>query len=107
MPFEIHEMHVKPDGFEVTFTEPADPKTAADPASYKMREFTYIYRSEYGSPEVDEKFATISKAVVSPDGKSVRLTLDALTKGDIHELHLDGVKSPDGRPCSIRSPTIR
>ncbi len=98
VPFEVQEMHAKPDGFEVTFTEPADLKTAADPASYTMREFTYIYRSEYGSPEVDEKFATINKAVVAPDGKSVRLTLDELTKGDIHELHLDGVKSPDGRP---------
>jgi hypothetical protein len=47
-------MRARPDGFELTFTHPVDAKTASDPASYKMREFTYIYRSKYGSPEVDE-----------------------------------------------------
>ena len=28
-PFEIHEMRAKPDGFEITFTEPVDPKTVS------------------------------------------------------------------------------
>ena len=39
VPFEIHEMQAKPDGFELTFTKPIDPKTAGDVASYKMRDF--------------------------------------------------------------------
>ena len=30
VPFEIHEMHARPDGFELTFTQPVDPKTAGD-----------------------------------------------------------------------------
>ncbi len=98
VPFEIHEMRAKPDGFEVTFTEPVDPKTAADPASYSMREFTYLYRSEYGGPEVDDVLPTITSVVLAPDKKSVRLTITPLTKGHIHELHLDGVKSAAGLP---------
>lgn len=98
VPFEVHEMHARPDGFEVTFTKPVDPKTASDPASYNVREFTYIYRSEYGSPEVDDVLPAITKITVAPDGQSVRLILDKLTKGDIHELHLDGVKSAEGQP---------
>ena len=40
----------------------------------------------------------VTKAVVSTDKKSVRLTLEKLTQGDIHELHFDGVRSADGRP---------
>ncbi len=98
VPFEIHEMHAKPDGFELTFTEPVDPKTASDPANYKWREFTYIYRAEYGSPEVDDIFPKVTKITVAPDNKSVRFTLDKLTKGDIHEVHVDGVRSADGKP---------
>jgi hypothetical protein len=29
---------------------------------------------------------------------SVRITLDKLVQGDIHELHLDGVKNASGEP---------
>lgn len=95
-PFEIHEMHAKPDGFEVTFTQSVDPATAANIASYTMRQFTYAYREEYGGDEVDEVIPKITAASVGADGKSVRLTVDSLIKGDIHELHLPGVKSADG-----------
>ncbi|QIF06065.1 hypothetical protein G5S37_13610 [Roseimicrobium sp. ORNL1] len=98
VPFEIHEMRAKPDGFELTFTEPVDPATARDPASYSLRAFTYIYQAEYGSPEVDEVLPKIIAAEVAKNGKSVRLRLSPLTKGHIHELHLDGVKSPSGQP---------
>ena len=98
MPFEIHEVHAKPDGFELTFTQPVDPKTAADPASYNLREFTYIYRAAYGSPEVDEVLPKLTKAEVGADKKSVHLVFDTLTKGHVHEIHLDGVKSAEGLP---------
>lgn len=98
VPFEIHEMRAKPDGFELTFTQPVDAKTAGDVASYSMREFTYAYREDYGGPEVDELIPKITAAKVSPDGKSVRLTITPLTQGDVHELHLDGVKNAEGQP---------
>jgi len=98
VPFEVHEMRAKPDGFEITFTEPVDPATASSPASYKARAFTYIYQGDYGSPEVDDVIPQITSAVVGADNKSVRLTFDKLTKGHIHELHLDGVKSAAGNP---------
>ena len=98
VPFEIHEMHAKPDGFELTFTGPVDPATAGNPTSYSLRAFTYIYQKEYGSPEVDEVLPKVTAAEVAKDGKSVRLRLSALTKGHIHELHLDGVKSSQGQP---------
>ena len=38
----------------------------------------------------------ITAAKVAADGKSVRLALSPLTKGHIHELHMDGVKSSNG-----------
>ncbi len=95
-PFEIHEMRAKPDGFELTFTQPADARAAGDVKSYTMREFTYAYREQYGGDEIDEILPQITSAKVAADGRSVRLIVTPLTKGHIHELHCEGVKSADG-----------
>ena len=89
-------MRVKPDGFELTFTKPVDPDTAGDPNSYKMTAYTYIYQSGYGSPEVDKSEPAITKATVAPGGKSVRLTVDKLVKGHVHDLDLAGIRSAEG-----------
>lgn len=97
-PFEVHEMRAKPDGFELTFTAPVDPQTAADPASYTLKSYTTIYQSSYGSPKVDETKPVIKSVKVSPDGRSARLTIDALVEGHVHELHLPGVRSAEGQP---------
>jgi glucose/arabinose dehydrogenase len=98
VPFEIHTMHARPDGFELTFTLPVDPKAAGDPDSYSMETYTYIYQSSYGSPEVDQTRPAITKATVAEDGRSVRLVLSELAEGHVHELHLDGVRGADGKP---------
>jgi len=95
-PFEILTMSAKPDGFTLTFTEPVDEKSAADPASYSMAAWTYIYQSDYGSPEVDQATPVIRAALVSPDKKSVRLTIDGLVRGHVHQLLAPGVKSASG-----------
>jgi len=96
-PFEIHEMRAQPDGFELTFTEPVDPATAGDPASYGFENYTYIYQSSYGSPEVDKESPPIESATVAADGRSVRLRVK-LTPGHVHELKLPGVRSASGEP---------
>lgn len=98
VPFEILEIHAEPDGFSLSFTEPIDPKTANDPKSYSMQTHTYIYQAEYGSPEVDRTTPTITKAVAAEDGKSVRLTVEGLQLGHVHELQLKGVLSTKGLP---------
>ena len=97
-PFEIHQMRAKPDGFELTFTQKVDPATAADPQSYKLSTYAYIYQSVYGSPEVDQTTPAITKIEIGPDQKTVRLAIDKLEEGHVHELHLDGVRSADGQP---------
>ena len=97
-PFEIYEMKLERDGFELTFTQPVDPATAGDVKSYSMRTYTYIYQASYGSPEVDHTKPAITKAEVSKDRKSVRLTVGPLQEGHVHELHADGVRSAQGLP---------
>ncbi|WP_145420961.1 hypothetical protein [Planctomycetes bacterium K23_9] len=98
MPFEVHEMRAKPDGFELTFTQSVDQESVTNLESYKLSTYTYIYQESYGSPEVDHTTPTITKAVAGADGKSVRLFVDGLQVGHVHELHSDGVRSSEGAP---------
>jgi len=91
-------MKAKPDGFELTFTQPVTVESASDIKSYSLPTYTYIYQKSYGSPEVDHVDCNITKAVVSPDRLSVRLFVDKLHEGHVHELHLDGVKSEQDKP---------
>ncbi|QDU40491.1 hypothetical protein Mal4_48490 [Maioricimonas rarisocia] len=98
VPFEILSMHAKPDGFELVFTQPVDPETAGDVASYTMETYTYVFQASYGSPEVDHTTPTIESATVSEDGMRVLLTIDGLQEGHVHELHSDGVRSANGLP---------
>jgi len=98
MPFEVLEMRVQPDGFELEFTQPADVDTLKDAASYTMQAYTYKYHKEYGSPEVDLVEPKLSVASVSADGTTVRLIVDPMTKGHVHELDLHGVRNADGFP---------
>ncbi len=95
-PFEMLNMKAKPDGFELTFTKPVDPQLATEPDSYSLSTYTYIYQKSYGSPEVDGTQAQIKEAIVSDDGLSVRLVIDGLQRGHVHELHLDGIQSRTG-----------
>ena len=96
VPFEVHEMRARPDGFELTFTKPVDRASAADPASYRMESYTYRLSQEYGGPEDDKVEVAITAAAVAADGLSVRLTIDPMRAGYVHELHLDGVRDATG-----------
>lgn len=97
-PFEVHEMRAVPEGFVLTFTQPVDAATVADVASYSLETYTYIYQASYGSPEVDQTTPVIKWAAVSADGMRVRLFVDGLQPGHVHELHLPGVRSSNNLP---------
>lgn len=98
MPFEIRTMRVRPSGFVLTFTKPVDPRTAGELSSYALETYTYIYREQYGSPEVDHTKPTIRSAQVSPDGLQVELVVDGLQLGHVHELHAEGLRAASGEP---------
>jgi glucose/arabinose dehydrogenase len=97
-PFEILTMSSRPDGFVLEFTHPVDPQTAADPASYRMSSYTYLYHETYGSPEIETKELKVAAATAAPDGKSVYLQVEGLREGYVHELHLPGVRSRNAEP---------
>jgi glucose/arabinose dehydrogenase len=95
--FAIREMQARSDGFELVFTEPVDPATAADPASYSMTSYTYLYSSAYGSDEIEAQSLRILSAAPGSDGCSVRLRVEGLRALFVHELHAQGLRSAAGR----------
>jgi hypothetical protein len=97
-PFEIQTMSLTKDGFELTFTQPLDPKTAGDAAAYAVQSHTYNYWSTYGSPEVDRRGETVRKVEVDAAGRKVRLSVDGLKPGRVFTLTLRDVKSAGGEP---------
>lgn len=94
-PFEMKSISVRDDGFVVTFTQPVNAKTAADPSSYGISTFTYNYYEHYGSPVVDQAPAMIHHATVSDDKLSVHLQVHGMRLGFIHQLVAAGVRSRD------------
>ncbi len=97
-PFEVKEINIRPDGFLLTFTLPVDPHVAADPANYAVTTYTHIYQAGYGSPEVDQTAPRVLKAVPSADGLTVRLTLEKIELGHIHDFDFAKVRSAQGAP---------
>ena len=98
VPFEVKTMRAQPDGFELEFTQPVNPQTAADLNAYAVTGFTYKYHHNYGSPVINKETCPVRRVVVSEDGLKVRLVVDGLRKGYIHELKAEGVRSETNKP---------
>ncbi len=92
-PFEIRAAKAMPDGFVLEFTSPVKKETAEDPESYEISGFDYLYHMKYGSEVQDKKNCPIKAIKVAPDGLSVRLVLDGLREGYIHEIKCPGILS--------------
>ncbi len=92
LPFEIHTMAARSDGFELTFTDDVDPASASDPSSYRMTSYTYEYHADYGAPEdATEDVEIESVELTSP--RSVRLRVgDLRAPNFVYELHAEGVR---------------
>ena len=83
-------------GFDLTFTQPVDPGSAANPDNYKFRHYYYEYHLKYGSDQFDVQAVPVSGVKISEDHRKVSLRLGSLRAGYIYELSLGGIKSEEG-----------
>jgi uncharacterized cupredoxin-like copper-binding protein len=95
-PFEIKTMKAKDNGFELEFTKPVNTEIAENPSSYQITSFNYKYHYNYGSPIVGQQKGAVRKVEVSEDGLTVRLTIDGMRLGFIHQLKASNLKSNNG-----------
>ncbi len=98
MPFEMKEVYARPDGFEITFTEPVDPETAKDLASFYVQSFIFKYHPVYGSPPVDMTNMDLAGVKVADDGLSLRLVVENPKQYYVHRIIMDGLRSKSGQP---------
>lgn len=95
-PFDIERITVTPNGFLIRFTKPMAADIAQDPANYLVSTFTHIYQQGYGGPEVDQTKPSVSSVKLAEDGLSASISLNAMTKGHVHEFDLAKIRSSDG-----------
>lgn len=96
IPFEVKEINIRPEGFQFTFTRPVDAALASDPVNYDLTTYTHKYTAGYGSPEVDHTTPKIRSAAVSDDGRSVRLVVEGIREGHIHDFDFAPLKDAEG-----------
>jgi hypothetical protein len=101
--FDIKQMSLMKDGFEVTFTQPVDEALAKDPKSYNLTTWHYKYGRQYGSPEIDKQAAKVTAIALSADKTKVSLTVENLRDHQqIYHLSADGIKAAAGQPLRNR-----
>lgn len=93
-PFVIKTINIKPDGFEIEFTMPVD-AARAKVATYSVTSFTYKYGHNYGSPVINDAVREVKAVNISPDGLRIRIVVDSLKQGYIHEIKAEGIRSAD------------
>jgi azurin len=96
VPFELKNISARPDGFELEFTLPVDPAVAKTAANYGFTSFNYKYQHQYGSPIIQQGNCPLRGIIVSADGHKVRVVLDSIREGYIHEVKLKNFKAADG-----------
>ena len=70
---------------------------SATTASVTAENFTYLYRADYGSPEVDKGKPAVHATRLSADGRTLHLDMD-LVEGHIPELKFAGLRNRAGQP---------
>jgi hypothetical protein len=98
MPMDIYKMTITAKGFELTFTQPVNTEAAANPLSYSFKHYYYEYHAAYGSNQFDVTPIKVTDVTLSPDKKTVSISLEQLKAGYIYELNLTGITAQNGTP---------
>jgi cytochrome c551/c552 len=98
MPFEMKTVSARPDGFEIEFTMPINRGSAENLKSYELKSFIYKYQHQYGSPIINQEVTPLRGVIVSEDRMKVRLVLDNIRQGYIHQVMASGIINDEGQP---------
>lgn len=96
VPFEMHHIEARGDGFDIAFTEPLI-ASRVPAQKINIQSFTYLYHKQYGSPVVEIEDHEVTATELLPDGKTLRVTVDNMRPGYIYEIKLNGLRSATGQ----------
>ncbi len=101
---DIQNMKLLTNGFEFTFTQPVNEKTARDLTGYLVRHYAYPYQKKpFKEPidqsnQIDIQQIKVKKITLSPDKKRISVELPTVKKGYVYEFKLDNIESGTGTP---------
>ena len=98
--FDILSMRLTRNGFDLTFTRPADAQAASAASSYSLTRYYYRYHAAYGSPKTEVTPVPVQSATLSADGRRVSLAIDDLRAGWLYDLRPTGIRSASGEPLA-------
>jgi hypothetical protein len=104
----LQDLRVRATGVELTFTEPVDPESAANPENYGVQVWNYAWTRNYGSPELSvvepgrkgHDDVAILSAKLSADGKTVSLELPGV-RPVMQMMIRVKLKAADGAPVKF------
>lgn len=89
-------LHARAGGVDVTLTEGLDPSSVADVKNFEIKVWDLKRSKNYGSPHVNERSLTVTKATLGTDGKTIQLDIPDLKPTWGMEIKYR-VKGTDGR----------
>lgn len=96
IPFDIRQVHLQADGFELEFTKPISRSDSLfSDSAWRVHRYRYHYHEKYGSPQVDVREIPLKQPRLSSDGRQIKLPMDDLEAGFVYEFTLDGIISKD------------
>lgn len=95
--FEMLKIKAESDGFTIEFTEPADAKALANPATYELDRFRYEPKELYGGPKLDVEYFKPLEVRPAANARSVRLVLPPMRQESVVHFRLVGLKSDKGK----------
>jgi hypothetical protein len=102
-PMDVYTMTLANNGFDLTFTMPAEPSSATNPSNYTIRRYRYQYEKKDINEgidvanQLDVQDVKVNKAEITENNRKVSLKIDGLKPGFIYEVTLGEIKSKSGK----------
>jgi glucose/arabinose dehydrogenase len=104
IPFEIQNVRLLSDGFELQFTEALSDELDPEPDDFLIGQFRYRHTSAYGSPEIDHEgqenrmtSLAVQAVILAGDRRSVRLRVNGLRAGYVTRIRVGELLSVSGK----------
>ncbi len=100
VPFDIKNITLEKDGFELEFTKPFVGSHHVGLASLlSVKKYNYHYHAKYGSPRINETEVPIDRLTENnkENATKVKLNLGKLEKGFVYEIRIDSLYSKGQR----------
>jgi glucose/arabinose dehydrogenase len=96
VPMEMKHVRLVPGGFDIEFTHPV--AGDVDPKQIHIDTYDYNWWWKYGSPEQRKGEVQVGEAALSPDRRTLHLSVPMLRAGRVARIRLDGVSGDEDRP---------